>query len=209
MALAAESARPPFRGWWKSKTHRAPLRVTANGVMRVAWRGGGSHVTPRADRAAAALAGLLAVRLLPSERIDNDYTRPTADDAAQEGLILELAEHGDVIGAVRAARRRYGMSIVDAKRFVEELRSQPDAAVRTAHPPVVASDRNRLEPQPPTGRCFCESKQNGRLCFVKHGRPCWWMTMLSSLLRSQARTQVCKMRSAVTTVFARRACSHG
>jgi hypothetical protein len=49
-----------------------------------------------------------------------------AHRAEQEARLVELAESGDMIGAVTLARRLYSYDLTAAKQFVEELvRKQP------------------------------------------------------------------------------------
>lgn len=49
-----------------------------------------------------------------------DGTRPKAEQAVNEEL-RKLLQHGKTIEAVRKAREEFGMSLLDAKRYVDKL----------------------------------------------------------------------------------------
>lgn len=101
----------------------SPVHIGAEGgLIRVLWRDSGStFLTPTETRAAEQISKILNVPV----RHDNDATPAplTAADKTreQENRILELAECGDAIGAVKLAQKVYGFSLAQAHRFVEEL----------------------------------------------------------------------------------------
>lgn len=107
------------RGLWKrarfgrSRHGHYPVSVARGGRLRVAWRADCSSLRPRLDKALALLA-----RWYPIE---------AARDAGlieRETQILELAQAGKVIDAVKLSRIHYGLSTTEAKAFVNELRGR-------------------------------------------------------------------------------------
>lgn len=108
-----------------------PVRVTAEGVIRITWRAESSWITPQAGRALEVLSQRLGVPVREPQKRVSDLTA-AADRAGQEQLILELAENGDTISAVKAVRKLYGYSLAEARQFVEELagRAQPAGRAR-------------------------------------------------------------------------------
>lgn len=103
------------------KSEEYPVRVIEGGVIRIAWRAKCTWVTPGADKALEAMRGLMRVSVRPEARQINDLFRDPGDRKAREDKILELAESGDTIEAVKLARKLYGFSLSEARQFVDEL----------------------------------------------------------------------------------------
>jgi len=62
------------------------------------------------------------VTIRPTERQVCDYTKTESSDTSQsEAQILELAERGKIIPAVRLAEKLYGYDTTEARQFVEGL----------------------------------------------------------------------------------------
>lgn len=106
-----------------------PVRLAEGGVIRLTWRSEGSWITPPAGRALAILAQQLGVEIRPAQSRLNDLTT-AGDRAEQERRILELAENGDTLAAVKAVRKLYGYSLSEARQFVEELAGRAEPAGR-------------------------------------------------------------------------------
>lgn len=112
------------RSLWKrdrfgrSRHGHYPVSVARGGRLRVAWRAEGTNVRPPLAKALRLLS-----RWYPLHDAVDGAGGPTAelDRDAQEGRILELAEAGQKIQAIKLTREVYGLSLSDAKAFVEEL----------------------------------------------------------------------------------------
>ncbi len=91
-----------------------PMTLSPGGTLRLGWYGGVAHVTPPLGKALALLARWYPV----ADAVVADGR------AEQEARILALAEGGRVVPAVRLARKLYGLSVKDAKAFVDELRGR-------------------------------------------------------------------------------------
>ncbi|MFH1719466.1 MAG: hypothetical protein ABIF19_19105 [Planctomycetota bacterium] len=104
-----------------SKAQHYPVSVPDERTIRILWRSPASHVVPGVRQ----LADLLArqrVTIRPKERQVCDYTKTASTDGKEcEAQILELAERGKIIPAVRLAARLYGYNTTDAKEFVDGL----------------------------------------------------------------------------------------
>ncbi len=101
-----------------SKAQHYPVSVPDERTIRILWRSPASHVVPSAKK----LAELLArqqVTIKAMERQVCDYTNSASGDS--ESRILELAEKGKIIPAVRLAEKLYGYNTTEAKEFVEGL----------------------------------------------------------------------------------------
>jgi len=101
-----------------SKAQHYPVCVPDEQTIRILWRSPASHVVPSARK----LADLLArqqVTIKAMERQVCDYTKSASSDS--EARILELAERGKIIPAVRLAEKLYGYNTTEAKQFVEGL----------------------------------------------------------------------------------------
>jgi hypothetical protein len=91
-----------------------PVKLSDN-VLRIEW-----FVVPSARTLLDALSRHTLVR--PDAQSDRDYTNlESLDRREQESRLLELAESGDVIGAVAMARKLYSYDLVTAKEFIDSL----------------------------------------------------------------------------------------
>ena len=61
------------------------------------------------------------ITVAPEKREAEDYTTPLEDKRQMEDQLIALAEQGKTIAAVKLARRRYGMGLTEAKKFIDEL----------------------------------------------------------------------------------------
>lgn len=117
LRLALERERAPAD---RRRTHHKVhlVRQTAPDRIEVTWRSPRGVLRP----------GLK--RFLAAAELDYTVAEPAArqtgawrelDAAGFDDLVLELCEGGDLFTAVRLLRKRHGWSLVDARRFVDEL----------------------------------------------------------------------------------------
>jgi len=105
-----------------NKPHASAVFVPEPGVIRVLWRrqGQGVWVTPSPQTVIDLLAERLCVEQ-PVEDRHGDWHALEGSDL--EGLVQRLALSGDTISAARLLSRRTGISLTDAVKKTEELRS--------------------------------------------------------------------------------------
>jgi hypothetical protein len=121
-ALAAErrAGAPRVARWYGSsagKFRHHPVRMSTPRTIALEW-----GVVPRAKHFLAIMAVHAPVE---SAKVVRDYTALGAlARHEQESRLLELAEHGQVMDAVRLARSLYGYDLAEAKLFVESLSSR-------------------------------------------------------------------------------------
>lgn len=120
--------RAEFNAKVSSRFEEYPVHVGQGGVIRIAWRSESTWVTPKAARALETMRGMLRVNLRPEVERSKDLLSDPGEQRAREDMILELAESGDMIGAVKAARRLYSFSLKEARDFVDELMGQEKTA---------------------------------------------------------------------------------
>lgn len=118
-ALAKESKRvfaKPAQGGANVSTRYQHLPVKLSGnYLRIEW-----GVVPSAHTLLDALTRHTLVR--PDGESTKDYSNlDTLDRKEQEARLLELAESGDIIGAVAMARKLYSYDLTTAKQFVDSL----------------------------------------------------------------------------------------
>ncbi|MCZ6603888.1 MAG: hypothetical protein O7A03_01955 [Alphaproteobacteria bacterium] len=87
-----------------------PLKLTPHGTLRVQL--------DRPKRAAEALAKYFPVGLSGTK---DDKAFEEMSEAECEDHIVDLLQAGDIMGAVKTARRVYGMSLADAQSFIKDL----------------------------------------------------------------------------------------
>jgi len=95
--------------------HHLPVRLPTADKLQIEWK-----VVP----SAASLLDALShhTRILAAEKTSRDFAGlAQLSREEQENRLLELAESGDKIGAIAAARRIYGYNLAQAKEFVEGL----------------------------------------------------------------------------------------
>jgi hypothetical protein len=111
---------PSSPGRPKTRYQHVPVRMPSPTTMELEWA------------VAPSVATLLA--LLNDHGIVTGTTKRTLDYAhldaltreEQEKCLLDLVESGNMIAAVRAARRLYGYDLMQAKEFVNGLRGPRD-----------------------------------------------------------------------------------
>ena len=118
-ALAQERKRvfnnPTDGGGGKSRYHHLPVRLASDTLLTIEW-----GVVPRAQEFLDALTRHTLVR--SSHKSSKDFVNlETLSHAEQESRLRELAESGDLIGAVATARHLYSYDLTTAKAFVESL----------------------------------------------------------------------------------------
>lgn len=102
-------------------THDYPLQVKPGGILELCWKEG---IKPSAHKAVECLRQHVKIAENESRKVnltDKRDSRPGEED----GKILELAQRGDELGAIRLARMAYGYSLRDAREFVAKLKSGP------------------------------------------------------------------------------------
>lgn len=118
--LAAEAVRPgPAEQHWYGTSSRrynhAPVRMPSAGQLRLEWR-----VVPSAEAFLAAMSGHTEI-VAPTSR-SRDYSELKGmGREQQEERLLELAEAGQKIAAIKIARELYGYDLTQARAFVEGL----------------------------------------------------------------------------------------
>lgn len=115
--------KPPLTGKFiksRSKSHHYPVSVIDNRTIRIEWRSPADWITPKIT-IAVQLLGDLGIKIDSPKNEIVDMTKSGADPKRMEDNILRMAERGKVIAATALARRTYGLSLTEAKLFVEEL----------------------------------------------------------------------------------------
>ncbi len=120
VALGAERERvfgkvPRTNGRMSTRYQHFPVRLAAPALLRIEW-----DVVPKLQTLLDALTRHTLVSDGGEEK--KDYTQlESLDRKEQEARLLELAESGDVIGAIAIARKLYSYDLAAAKQFVESL----------------------------------------------------------------------------------------
>ena len=111
---AVSRSKGPFKA--TSKVHHYPLGINGDNILRIDF----GSVIPSATKALELLERYnVAITETKKEKVD--YTISYTDRKKMEEQIIDLAQRGKIIPAVKVARRAYGMSTTDAKKFVDEL----------------------------------------------------------------------------------------
>lgn len=118
--IAAASKPRTWRGW--TSLESIPVRVSTDGLICLVFSDRYTMIAPRLCKAINLLGRYFPVQ--PQITEHNDFTIPQADKQKMEQQIIELAEQGRLLDASKLARERYGFSLAEASRFVEQLRSQ-------------------------------------------------------------------------------------
>jgi len=106
-----------------TRYQHTPVRLGPADRLRIEW-----GVVPGVDKLMQSLTRHTLVK--PQLAVTENFTGlETLSREEQERRLLELAQSGDMIGAVTLARRLYGYDLTKAKEFVESL-----AATRSAQP---------------------------------------------------------------------------
>src|SRR5581483_10194349 len=120
VALGAERERvfdkvPRTNGRMSTRYQHFPVRLAAPALLRIEW-----DVVPKIQTLLDAMTRHTLVSDGGEEK--KDYTQlESLDRKEQEARLLELAESGDVIGAIAIARKLYSYDLAAAKQFVESL----------------------------------------------------------------------------------------
>ena len=123
VALAAERERvfgkmPRSNQRISSRYHHFPVRLVSRTHLRIEW-----GVVPGIQKILDALTRHTFVQ--SSAEATKNYTNlDQLSKEEQETRLIELAESGDMIGAIAIARRLYSYDLTAAKQFVEGLLSK-------------------------------------------------------------------------------------
>ena len=119
-ALVAEQRAREYRKTWygstRSKSGDYPVSVKEDNILRVKM----SWVRP-GIKAALQWFGANGIEEKPVCKEAEDFTATGKDKKQMDDKILTLAMGGKKIGAVKLARRAYGMGLSEAKEFVDGL----------------------------------------------------------------------------------------
>ena len=89
-------------------------------MLRIEWRSPSDIVTPGIKKALVKLKEEgIRIETLQKEVID--LTCDRTNPKRMEDNILHLAERGNLLAATKLARQAYGLSLTEAKVFVEDL----------------------------------------------------------------------------------------
>jgi hypothetical protein len=122
-ALAAERERVfgkirPGRQRISTRYQHFPVRLVSPTLLRIEW-----GVVPRIQTLLDALTRHTLVQAAGETSKSYANLAPLSKEE-QETRLLELAESGDMIGAIALARRLYAYDLTEAKQFVEGLISR-------------------------------------------------------------------------------------
>jgi hypothetical protein len=126
LALAAERERvfgkiPYGNRRISSRYHHFPVRLVSRALLRIEW-----GVVPGSQKILGALTRHTLVQSA-AEATKNYTNLDQLSRQEQETRLVELAESGDMIGAIAIARRLYSYDLTAAKQFVEGLISKQSA----------------------------------------------------------------------------------
>ena len=121
-ALARETSR---RARGRTHFHHHLVHLGGDSCLRIVFRGPHGALEPHIGRVLERLRERTAVQP-PLEVTEPDWS--SLDGPALDQRILDLAERGDRVRAIAAARTRYGYDLVQAREFVDELLGTPRAA---------------------------------------------------------------------------------
>jgi hypothetical protein len=118
-ALADEHKRvfnkPIHGGGGKIRYHHLPVRLASATLLMIEW-----NVVPRVEKFLEALTRHTLVRSVHNSS-EGFVDLQSLSPADQESRLRELAEAGDMIGAVAIARQLYSYDLTTAKAYVESL----------------------------------------------------------------------------------------
>jgi hypothetical protein len=100
------------------RNNHVPVTLPADDLLRLTWRGRFDFVVPSLTKTLGELAAECTV---DSPVVEEPVDRQTLSEAEVDRQILERVEHGDTLAAVQLLRDRRGMSLKQAKEFVDEL----------------------------------------------------------------------------------------
>ena len=102
----------------RSRNGHAPVTISSDDTIRLAWRGRFDWVSPPLRRILRELEGRVTVGSATHSDLSNLKTL-TSEEI--DSLTLQLVESGDRMGAVKLLKDRRSYSTTEAHRFVEEL----------------------------------------------------------------------------------------
>lgn len=118
-AIREELARQaPKIGRGRTKHHHAPMRIVEGRTLRVHWKSPRDYVRPGVDTALRDLGAGLRVE---AEQSGSGRRWEELAEADREGYILELAQRGNRMEAVRLARELHGLELRESRLYVDEL----------------------------------------------------------------------------------------
>ncbi len=116
--IAREGERQVSTGRLSSRVRHVPVILVKDTVVRVVWEDETTHLRPPIREFGAMLARWYPVTIETGSDIEAISTRTPEQ---QEERLRKIASSGRFIPAVALARRLYGLSTVQAKRFIERL----------------------------------------------------------------------------------------
>jgi len=117
-------SRPNQGGGANSRYHHLPVRLASPNLLTIEW-----GVVPSLKTILDALARHTLVE--SGEQITRDFVHLDGlTREQQESRLLELAETGDMFGAVNMARQLYSYDLATAKAFIESLTQKTAKSAR-------------------------------------------------------------------------------
>jgi len=121
-ALEAERRRkPPAKGFiQRTSYYPPPVTMPDARTIRILWRGRYDVVKPPVERAVQILKRQVA------EHRETHLDRSNPEELSErefDDLILDLCDSGAHMAAVKLLKKHRGLSLSDARQFVDELRS--------------------------------------------------------------------------------------
>jgi len=98
-------------------TRDYPVSVSPGGIIELRWSGG---ISPSVTKAIQYLGQHVKIAAVEKRSTDLVHHRDLTPEQ-ERGKIIELAQSGDEIGAVKLAQQVYGYSLTEAHDFVEKL----------------------------------------------------------------------------------------
>lgn len=106
-----------IRGFYCHKSHHYFVSTHPGDALRITWEGRPESLTPSVENILRRLGSL--VTLNPTRTEDNQPQNMS--DELLDQHVLELGESGDVIGAMKLLKTRYGFSTAEARQFFDDL----------------------------------------------------------------------------------------
>jgi hypothetical protein len=100
------------------RNNHVPVTLPADDVLRLTWRGRFDFVVPSLTKTLGELAAECTV---DEPVVEGPADLQTLSEAEVDRQILDRVEHGDTLAAVQLLRDQRGMSLKEAKEFVDEL----------------------------------------------------------------------------------------
>lgn len=128
VALAEERRHPgTIRGFFCHKNRHYFVSTHPGDVLRIIWVGRPDSLTATVEDI---LRRLRSSVILNPTRTEDNQPQNMSDELLDQH-ILELGESGDVIGAIKLLKTRYGFSTTEARQLVDDLIGK---AARPPHP---------------------------------------------------------------------------